>query len=71
MMPDLVRHPTFLIPRTFLFNVRDDFFLQPELHSHGTLIYLSVCHILIVLHANAMRLSTNNHIIIGKRLHSL
>ena len=63
MLPDLVRHPSFLSFGTFLSNVQDDVFKrkssQPEPHSQDALIYLSVCDILIVLLANAMHLSTN------------
>ena len=70
MLPDLVRHPSFLIFKTFLSNVRDDLFLREHKVSlssiHTTHLYLSVCHILIVLQANAMPLSTNNYIYFGK-----
>ena len=73
MLPDLVRHPSFLIVMTFFSNVRDDLFLRENKVSlnpiHRT--HLSVSDILIVLQANAMSLSTNNYIIIVKKLPSL
>ena len=71
MLPDLVRHPTFLIFGTFLSNVPDDLFLRENKVSLDVLIYLSVCDNLIMLQANAMPLSTNNYIIIVKKLPSL
>ena len=75
MLPDLVRHPSFLIFRTFLSNVRDDLFLRENKVSlnpiHRTHLYISVCDILILLQANAMPLSTNIYKIVVKKLPSL
>ena len=76
MLPDLVRHPAFLIFGTFLSNVQEDLFLRENKVSlnpiHRTHLYIyRVCDILIVLQANAMPLSTNNYIIIVKKLPSL
>ena len=70
MLPDLVRHHSFLLFGTFLSNVRDDLFLRENKVSlnpiHRTHLY--IYRFVIVLLANAMPLSTNNHIIIVKKL---